>query len=189
MRIHVLHIFSLEQCAIFCTYTFFIFLSLILILNITLREYASCTYSHWNSVQYFTHKHVFHSFFLSLILILNITLREYMSCTYSHWNSVQYFTHKHGFHSLLSLILILNITIPKNTSCTYSHWNSVRYSKHKINELDAFLSQFVVMICSLRSHKYIVWPSLSILLGVKDSHPLNTTETGDKHRLHGPLSS
>ena len=25
--------------------------------------------------------------------------------------------------------------------------------------------------------------------GVKDSHPLNTTETGDKRRLHGPLGS
>ena len=23
--------------------------------------------------------------------------------------------------------------------------------------------------------------------GIKDSHPLNTTETGDKRRLHGPL--
>ena len=23
--------------------------------------------------------------------------------------------------------------------------------------------------------------------GVKDSHPLNTTETGDKRHLHGPL--
>ena len=25
--------------------------------------------------------------------------------------------------------------------------------------------------------------------GVKDSHPLNTTETGDKRWLHGPLGS
>ena len=25
--------------------------------------------------------------------------------------------------------------------------------------------------------------------GVKDSHPLNTTEIGDKRRLHGPLGS
>ena len=25
--------------------------------------------------------------------------------------------------------------------------------------------------------------------GVKDSHPINTTETGDKCRLHGPLGS
>ena len=28
---------------------------------------------------------------------------------------------------------------------------------------------------------------VSRLGGIKDSHPLNTTKTGDKRRLHGPL--
>ena len=41
---------------------------------------------------------------------------------------------------------------------------------------------------------YLLWASgvdglVSCPGGIKDSHPFNTTETGDKRRLHGPPGS